>query len=1117
MDDSSSSLAYQPYAAIVATLNAQRGEGSEKARKDFRNYVQRVHYDLHDGWRRYKSADTADDSPGGDELDREEILRFLYRTTWSHDAFGFADVVCLTLIDDLDQYFQLTSSLNLPIKQVSLNFCPKLDSLGLVPAGDEFGLKTWKLNGIADRRLAGQGQFFHLHETPQDGDPLESLFGEYPLLLYTQYKLGTLSGLGPGILMLREILCALANKVVKAQQVLLDAFEDKDLGPVLNELEITPETIRNLKVAILNPQGPEEIATYTLCSNYSVAVFVTQYIASMTIGDVVGQGDSLLRRLIGNSRLHCVLSKLADRDPAEDELLEANHVFADTYGVLGAHRNAYNNPQDSRIYGCIEAYPRLDFLAGHINEVDKTVWDLLHKASHEIVDFDSSRVLRFLVGRNDYDYDAAWSDDNKPNPIRLKSFFGISRELEQKLVEDKETTPLTNISSSIVVPVPRKIPKVDYPAHAAIPDATERLAQQLFDQEDELSRHCETLFVPTRLARSISHLMKNYADSIKEPFLLPSVLDLSDPFQTVHRLLTEELDRELHERMACVPIDDDVDEKDLIVRELVGRTYFSQDRIEQLGYFVNSLHHAHSYRIHRQTKEEIHDWAIDIRGSLMQLVQGATAVSLCGAGLTKWGWANIFGAESLQGYGTGEADDDHSRSGVVVRLSLSHPSRFKVLDRVSDSDAILVVNTFSVGHVVHPLEFVDHLHEAAHLVLQETDAAIDPTTGSFWLPGPCQRFVSDNYRGSSFTPTRECVRIFLNHEEVRDIRDELFANLLVHLFVFGADYKTARRYLLWRFDVSPRAGKNDQETADMQIEYAWRVFIVTEAVKQMRESGGEDMSKWGTVHHWRTEFDNNVQKLRDDDEALEVLTDTLREEFCSEETKQWVGAVTRRPDLFGAALSNVDQFFEHRIKMCLPVFDDVWRRAIHLYQAYWKHGESDTTAFFPWRDDKGVCLRKKIEDALTEAMKKGESSMVDTLVSKGVLSADQYDYESIDPLGLVCYLLHACAQVQLGDFSANHRNHLIREPRSNDKGIDGPPNFNAPPLHDFDRRENGLAKPWGKRQIDPRRVRIFSCDPSERAKLLQIDIAFHRMLWDLSTRLRCRRAVRLAERVLIKK
>src|SRR5262245_6702036 len=70
----------------------------------------------------------------GGKRKSQELDSYLYNPC-SHSAFGYSDLLELVLIDDVDPLFRLTTAPEVPLGQLTLAFCPTLESLGIPNGG----------------------------------------------------------------------------------------------------------------------------------------------------------------------------------------------------------------------------------------------------------------------------------------------------------------------------------------------------------------------------------------------------------------------------------------------------------------------------------------------------------------------------------------------------------------------------------------------------------------------------------------------------------------------------------------------------------------------------------------------------------------------------------------------------------------------------------------------------------------------------------------------------------------------------------------------------------------------------------------------------------------------
>lgn len=1130
---------HRPYFALTSVLKNERpgNKKSQQIHTGFLGKVRGYHEKIDANRRKFFGV-----PQGGPEDPAPQYEDYLYQVC-SHQAFTFGDHVEMLLVDDIDPYFHLTSQLDLPIHQISLGFCPELESLGIPGFGQSIQPESWlgKACGLSEPHAS---PFLHLDdliqpvvdpspvdESEEAGRRIHQFQCANPLLVFTRLKLAGLSILGNGLLQRRAIHRAIAKKVVDIQQAIIN-------GEAASE-RVTASQAKALQVSIIDAQGTEEIALYIPCQNYSLGVLVAQAVASLTYQDLFKLGADLLWENISGWRLH-ERFRLQEHEKIEKNApLIANHVFAASYTILGATQNAHQRSPE-KIGGCLEVFGRVNVLAGHFVDIADELPEFVKRGKGDAGSFKSVTInrdeeLRYLIGRYDYDYSLANEDSSASEAVETVGFLEISSLLRRRLQSsdgnvEQLKRAVIGWSNDLVVPVSKFpnsdiLPKVmteyyerqapehhDEP-HYDILETLETNVQELFTSgelnDDKLRDALEQKRLPMRVRRTGYHLIKNFRDALLDPQLYASVIDLLHPFIACHTFLTEDLQQYfelIQSRFAS---------GDPNAVNYATRAMFDEKFISRLSLLFNAMHNAHSHRVHRYTKHEFQDQSIDFRGGLTQLVHGSNAPLICSVGLLKRCWSHDFFSSSVQ-------RDYPGRVGIVQNLSLNQQWQFFKIKPIckttlpSQKSALGIIE-FSFGHVLNPLEYIDLLHEAAHLLIDTWDVELPPEAMRSTRLEVAQRnaiasviSTAGNNREARESGTAESLtKMFTeaapDSKFIAEAREEYFADLVTNLFFFGNDIETARTYAFYKFNAYPckepngRLSVDDQRLVDY-LDYAFRVYAVTTMIEKYHDQ--PDPRQWGLDENFQLNLVGRTTNSADQSSFFQVQG-YKRENFFRflrkyQHLDSWFHDWDWSNNPKNIAI--FDGLIVPRIIGSKIFLGEIWKKALILFRGHCLQDcsifnpddSADIKPLFPWYDSNCNFVFPEVRDKFRQSLEAGEC-MIEEILSeyRDYLSHD----EPPDLLGLVCAGLSAFASLQLRDL-----NELVHEHANEDAAVDCHLKRNEKGEVTF--RENQQYSPF---LIEPLHGRLFSCSPEHRSERCKWEISIHRVLSEISSRIRGRR------------
>lgn len=679
--------------------------------------------------------------------------------------FGHADVLAVCLLDDFEPLPHLVHELKTTIEDLNLAFCPALDSLAL--------------NGV--KPLCEFPDLFFGSPRPRIAKSVPVQSPDYasqaqmPLAAFTQYKLDGLASMGQTLLLQQALLQVMGRRV---HNVTEGIARDHKVDPDVQRLFPDPRDVEEVRVVLLDLQGPEEIGTFILCRNFSIAMACVESLRSITYGEVL-DADETLKELLRRSQVWDRVLQVYRhecRSPGPSgpatEALRDNHIFRWTHTMLGvSSRTFFEGAHDGRCSGFVEALTQFQTAPGHRDAVEGR---LERAARTKRAAFGgSANYRRFLVGTSDVllvqgDLGTGLPLNATASVVEVMrnnlSTFGVVDPRPNSVqVHPDSGRDVIDMTTQLVVPIPTKAfapddvdkrrnllggsigdrhfgallevlkhlqPRLCLPNPASgtkLPENAGRLSME------RLVEGLRSSGVPVALRRLVQNLYQNFTIFIADPFLFDSVLDLYDALATYHAVIADHL-------------------PDLRARELGpgehGFPLLDTCRLEQLADYAEALCDAMRHRLAKAYLESpVRDVAIDFHGGLNQLLLAADAPLKCGLGLVRR---------------FARATESHHTVGGLTRIAFMPGARCCHLALGTEDKANLAYLEVDVPHVLHAPSYIDYLHEAFHLVL---DALLHTKKDR-----------------------EDVVRMLLDPKTDRLLADrlsEVFAFLMCRLFVFG--------------------------------------------------------------------------------------------------------------------------------------------------------------------------------------------------------------------------------------------------------------------------------------------------------------------------------------------
>lgn len=1051
-----------------------------------------------------------------------------------------------------------------------------------------------RLNDLFHPGLNGD---WHSPDSMNDVDPkLHPLRFSTPLVLFTRIRLSSACNLG-GIVMRRAVYRLIARVIVATQLRLLEALQNTDEKRQLQDLQITEDEIRNLSVSFLDNLGPEELGILIGSRNYSVAFSVHNAIQAMTFRDLVA-AEEHMRGDIERSLIHDSLKNMLGESDDPERLLLDNHLISMTHTSVGMVsesltclngsatkmragqnvaplENLHRDELKSYVNGFTEVSVKATVSAGHNSDVDGKLREISRyvqeAAAHDkgsgsacpISDLAADdRFLRVLVGRYDLEFMGRGTSGNQAAaPVAVSHVFSAMESLLAEIAGgdgDQVETGIAEISTALVVPIPQfeadesrgmpqnPVRRVRTETYTPLIRALSNIGTEIFGKSQnavmssaQQSAAARFLRLPIRLRRIVRSIGNVFQTALCDPVLFDHVLDLYDCVTALNHAITHDLPKLTNQAL------DDIGEPDskrvvdlpVLIRrvEEVLDGSIGRDLIDGLGEYAEALADALDRRISVETQHEFSEFAVDMRGGLVQLVHTAGVALKCGGGLLRFAFDTDFGTYT-------ERIPTNKRVGLINRLTVHDVRRRRRVQLASGSDAELAVFTFGVGHLISPLEFEIYIHEAARMLIvawDEQDGMIPEG------PRPRPGFedpLDIRLHSDPFPSTDE------DEQRASGLRQDLFATALTQRLIYGTDLDLAQRVGVATYDAQHEAGSiNRLQSFRLFASFMLTCFFARNVLQNSAEdcafewltdgsspdSASRDVTSAAFGHFWRR-FHTHCR-----DHSYLFHRHAGFHEWLREVIVVLVNPQALLSSRVEGHVESAQQLTRQYILQVECLRDVKWRvDQIHesYRRYYWKNlGEDD---FQKLEDLVSDCLGKGIGSVqvvmtefnryLSDRYSDGSGSVPEELRYRG-WSGNSYSEadEHVNELMILCLILKSLARQRI--HSTNPSDSSFANPKSR--------RYTVSPISAL--HEDHASEPWpvtgmvqelvtnwehteafGLQRDEPKRShdvihdrrynRFFGIHPRTRRELLQQEIAAIRMLWSLSTRQRARRLHKLA-------
>lgn len=990
-------------------------------------------------------------------------------------AFGKGDSIALVLVDDFDPLISITMDIESPVTTCSLAFCPDLSSLDM-PTSVRGYFKPLHaiLDGEAPAAVNANGR------APMYKPSTHRFQTQQPLLMRSDLTFNGLASLGGGLtwqdaianavaIKIDEVLCELRQK---AQTASFDLYTSADLKPGA------------LTFTLLDPQEHAGFTLLMFANNYSVATAVLQGIRSLTIGDVA---NSDVKAVVHASDGHAVLWDLAapfrQEKKAPSIPFEGNHVFSRTHSTLAVSYPAFEDPDSvATPSGYLRVTASLNVNPGHFPAVEARLLEAVPQLRHSYkpCTLPEQAFRLFTVGSSDLDLHLP-SDlltfGKGTDMIRTRDFINLTRTLLETfrishphlLAEDKtpeqwlrdtDETGLTDLCSNLTIPYPstragkNPFSACPFQHHEPLMAILMRLRMMLFYDrggtprantprssarfnQQFLESRMRPLGIPKSMRRTIAYMYQDFSNCLADPFLFDGVLDLYDAFATLYEVLTDFLPRQF---ARCAPSE---------------RAYFFKEHlIDELSAHIDALQNAMIHRVSGREQADARDMSVDFRGGLNNLVSAVDVPMKCGLGLIRLISPSLT-RRHLAGI---------THFSMHPRTVCRRPNLGKQADIDPQGAPRLTHVRIDVRHLFSPAEFINYLHETAHVLL---DVILrDDVILSEDEPANTSLLTSDFLDGENLN----------NSAAMAERIEEVIVGQLTHYLVFRGDWKLFLKHYVSAYSLQPASNSGSELQAMASFcEVMIRGFLIVDPISRLVKVHGDDPRAWES--HPDGQLDDEGEVVMQSAEARDRFL-SIVEEF---------GIYFRRADQFFSAGYGYKDY-------CIGQFEDIYPRALPKCSSAFHIARDAYRVFASEKFPLNAGLASRQWAAFVEAVGDAFDSGVPLFPVSSVRRwfGFEADEEMVDDLILLCELLRKYFEFCY-DGSEGRSFHLQRN-------ITG-----ENPTGEVDYSLNGSAKQWHRFQLDTAYGKLFCADVNVRRNRVLREIVIMKSLWGISTKLRSRR------------
>ncbi|RBP36862.1 hypothetical protein DES53_1153 [Roseimicrobium gellanilyticum] len=1034
---------------------------------------------------------------------------------------GHADVLLMTLLDDLDPIHFITAQCSTTVEEVAVGFAPTMESLkDTSDAPSEFDDCIVDVIDFVKQGLPKSKDGTEALETQDNPVPQEAPRRLPPLLLFSRIKLGVLGLLGQSI----EFQTAIFRAIVKDCLAALDVLYSEAKGGHLAEFEIEDSSVKATRITLLDLQGQEEIGMLIATDNFTIAAAILSRVQGLTLEDLDRLGVMSKTKIQSQRWLQGAKELLNDTKegaPANfDESVVFSHALRWTRTTLAVRADAFMEPASSGIRGFIDLVSSTNIAVGHQQKLDEALKEL-QKKMDERRDAEGGspprpkKYYQQLMGHADLLIHQCSPSADSKRLLRTGDAFLQIRSLIMSMSSagagGMMPRHLVGLTSWPTVPVPDRgafrrelhehfpvlqkiLPIIrwrmvdtDNLVHHAPEvlrgEAEDQIAiikfrqQVLGDRKLEkhgfcpcaLSHRPKSYLLPNSLVRTVQYLFQNYSTLLANPFVFDTVLDLHDCFSSLYQTLMNHIPE-----LFGGPYPDG--DEPPILRQVPAEV------VAQISRYVSALHRAMEQRLYHAFPEESHrDMDVDFRGGLNQLISGADALVKSAMGFVKRFALprNTFSDEAEH------PADEMPRFdvfGVVNRIDFEPEIVATSLWLGTENLSRLAIIRSDVPHLCVVASYLDFIHEVGHIVFAEHRTP----------------------RGKDVPPLLPLVPLKTPTE---DLLNEIYTHALTTLLVCRDDPKVFARHSMLGFALATRHGADLSSRYQGYLAFCFEVFIVVECLTKLK--GIAEEKGWGVFVNESVTRDA-IRSL-DADELAQRYRDFCREEgrVCYEQRIY----ISNDPD--NRFLDSIFEYFwscsRHSLPFLMANVTTVYMRFVarmHNYQDVgMEAGESGSVATPEIINELHKRMRQ-LETRSYEELKEDEClgmpvvHVIEDINGKiPQTPSDKRTNFGVEPFYLLTIAIGVAVRLRMAALGHDQKTeiHVPMDPNSGKILFDP-------------ERDPGVR--YSDYLIRPKDSFLFCCRPQKRRQRLQRQIALLKTFWHTASRNKSRRLEALLKQSL---
>jgi len=480
--------------------------------------------------------------------------------------------------------------------------------------------------------------------------------------------------------------------------------------------------------------------------------------------------------------------------------------------------------------------------------------------------------------------------------------------------------------------------------------------------------------------------------------------------------------------------------------------FLDTDDLEDLVELIELIQNALANRVQITfTAAERWNATVDARGiGLDRVISAADAPLKCGLGMLRRVMNEIVKRGEPQKTREQIDKDNRRRIGGASKISY-HPRCFSKRLVIGDTPNIFIASVdLNLTHLTRPRAFYIHLHETAHLI----SYLLRDKEGCKHKDFECAVYNKCCHKKRSFEEN-ELNEIYLERYQ------EIFAEMLVHQFVFENDTKLFFRNYIVNYSLDPIGfSRDDEQSFVRMLEVLVRGFLASDPFR---------------VPDVYSDSEGQLRKP-----TMAMMKKALsRFWMCVEDAGSFLYDFWRL--WFGEKKSEVKKCVDEQ-------FTRVYKESYHPVCCMWEDVKEVHRIVTDETYPKGHETTEQLISQINKGFDEGRPVVrVKFKVNNGEELVGEE--KRLDPLFIVSSLLRRHIETLYGDINtANNVVYLRR--RTN-----GQPNLQC-------LRPN---EAWNRRLLDRNFNGIAAADPTTREKSMKNRIAMVKTLWDISTTLRARR------------